>query len=200
MAIAPAIYQRIAPGFEASYTPEDITIGKEYKAQTKAEELKSDIQATIDYLKQHAEVARSARGRSEKSGFGCIGFCFGGHVAYLAATLPEIQATASFYSGGGPARAGNWSPGEGPATITRTPEIKGTIYGFFGMEDASISAAQVDLIEAELQKHRISNRIFRYDGADHGFCCDHRSSYNHSAATDAWNQVQQLFQQKLQAA
>jgi len=92
---------------------------------------------------------------------------FWGHVAYLAATLPEIQATASFYSGGGPARAGNWSPGEGPATITRTPEIKGTIYGFFGMEDASISAAQ---IEAELQKHRISHRIFRYDGADHGFC------------------------------
>jgi len=74
VAIAPAIYQRIAPGFEASYTPEDITIGKEYKAQIKAEELKSDIQATIDYLKQHAEVARR---RSEKSGFGCIGFCFG---------------------------------------------------------------------------------------------------------------------------
>ncbi|MBO1350899.1 MAG: dienelactone hydrolase family protein [Hormoscilla sp. GUM202] len=166
VAIAPAIYQRIAPGFEAGYTPEDITIGKEYKAQTKAEELKSDIQATIDYLKQHAEVARSARGRSEKSGFGCIGFCFGGHVAYLAATLPEIQATASFYGAG----ITNWSPGDGPATITCTPEIKGTIYGFFGMEDASIPAAQVDQIEAELQKHRISHRIFRYDGADRAEC------------------------------
>ncbi|MBO1350898.1 MAG: dienelactone hydrolase family protein [Hormoscilla sp. GUM202] len=35
---------------------------------------------------------------------------------------------------------------------------------------------------------------------DHGFCCDHRSSYNHEAATDAWKQVQQLFQQELQAA
>jgi len=188
VAIAPAIYQRIAPGFEASYTPEDIKIGKEYKAQTKAEELKSDIQATIDYLKQYPEVARS--------GFGCIGFCFGGHVAYLAATLPEIQATASFYGAG----ITNWSPGEGPATIACTPEIKGTIYAFFGMEDASIPAAQVDQIEAELQKHRISHRIFRYDGADHGFCCDHRSSYNHEAATDAWNQVQQLFSQELQAA
>lgn len=188
VAIAPAIYQRIAPGFEAGYTPADIKIGKEYKAQTKTEELKSDIQATIEYLKQNTEVARS--------GFGCIGFCFGGHVAYLAATLPEIKATASFYGAG----ITNWSPGDGPATITRTPEIKGTIYGFFGMSDASIPPAQVDQIEAELQKHQIPHRIFRYDGADHGFCCDHRSSYNQEAATDAWNQVQQLFSQELQAA
>jgi len=188
VAIAPAIYQRIAPGFEAGYTPEDIKIGKEYKAQTKASELKSDIQATIDYLKQNPEVARS--------GFGCIGFCFGGHVAYIAATLPEIQATASFYGAG----IANWSPGEGPPTIACTPEIKGTIYAFFGMEDASIPPAQVDKIEAELQKHQIKHRIFRYDGADHGFCCDHRSSYNQEAATDAWKQVQQLFSQALSAA
>ncbi|MBC6477372.1 MAG: dienelactone hydrolase family protein [Hormoscilla sp. GM7CHS1pb] len=74
------------------------------------------------------------------------------------------------------------------------------VYAFFGMQDASIPAAQVDLIEAELQKHRISHRIFRYDGADHGFCCDQRSSYNWEAATDAWKQVQQLFSQALSAA
>lgn len=188
VAIAPAIYQRIAPGFEAGYTPEDIKIGREYKAQTKTDELKSDIQATIDYLKQNTEVARSD--------FGCIGFCFGGHVAYLVSTLPEIKATASFYGSG----ITNWSPGDGPATITCTPDIKGTIYAFFGMSDASIPAAQVDQIEAELQKHQIPHRIFRYDGAGHGFCCDHRSSYNQEAATDAWKQVQQLFQQVLQAA
>ena len=196
VAIAPAIYQRIAPGFEAGYTPEDILIGKEYKAQTKAEELKSDIQATIDYLKQNTEVSRLRGAHATRTGFGCIGFCFGGHVAYLASTLPEIKATASFYGAG----ITNWSPGDGPATITCTPDIKGTIYGFFGMSDASIPAAQVDQIEAELQKHQIPHRIFRYDGADHGFCCDHRSSYNQEAATDAWKQVQQLFLQVLQAA
>jgi carboxymethylenebutenolidase len=72
--------QRIAPGFETGYTPEDVKIGKDYKEQTKASELLSDIQATIDYLYTLPQV--------KKTGVGSIGFCFGGHVAYLAATLP----------------------------------------------------------------------------------------------------------------
>ena len=187
VAIAPAIYQRQAPGFETGYAPEDIRIGKQYKAQTKADELKSDIKATLDYLKQLPSV--------NKQGFGCIGFCFGGHVVYLAATLEDIKATASFYGAG----IANWSPGDGAPTITQTPEIKGTIYAFFGNEDASIPSEQVDQIEAALKNHQLSHRIFRYDGAEHGFFCDRRSSYNREAATDAWKQVQQLFQTQLQA-
>ncbi len=91
VAIASAIFQRIAPGFEAScYTPQDILTGRNYKRQTKASELLSDIQATINYLKDRPQVKKDA-------GFGCIGCCFGGHVAYLAATLTDIKATASFY-------------------------------------------------------------------------------------------------------
>ncbi|MEB3149784.1 MAG: dienelactone hydrolase family protein, partial [Sphaerospermopsis sp.] len=41
--------------------------------------------------------------------------------------------------------------------------------------------------------HNISHGVFRYDGSDHGFFCDHRGSYNPIAAADAWQQVQQLF-------
>ena len=181
IAIAPALFQRFAPGFETGYTPKDIVIGKDYKQQTKASELLSDIQATIDYLKNQPQVKQEA--------FGCIGFCFGGHVAYLAATLPDIKSTASFYGAG----ISTETPGGGAPTITRTPEISGTLYAFFGMEDASIPAKQVDQIEAELDKYQVQYRIFRYDGADHGFFCDHRDSYNPEAAADAWQQVKQLF-------
>src|SRR6476646_10560163 len=92
VAIAPALYQRQAPGFETGYTPEDIQIGRQYKDQTKASELLGDVQAAINYLKRLPNVAGDR--------IGCIGFCFGGHVAYLAATLPEIKATASFYGAG----------------------------------------------------------------------------------------------------
>ncbi|MCU0542766.1 MAG: dienelactone hydrolase family protein [Oscillatoriaceae cyanobacterium Prado104] len=187
VAIAPAIYQRIAPGFEAGYTPEDIEIGRKYKEQTKADELLSDIQAAIAYLKTLPKVKEDA--------IGTIGFCFGGHVVYLAATLPEIKATASFYGGGIP----NSTPGGGDPTITRTPEIKGTLYAFFGEQDAGIPLTQVDQIEAELNKHQIPHSIFRYN-AGHGFFCDRRSSYNAEAAADAWNKVLELFQQKLQTA
>ncbi len=149
--------------------------------------LLSDIQATIDYLKTLPFV--------KQPGFGCIGFCFGGHVTYLAATLPEIKATASFYGAG----IATQTLGVGAPTITRTAEIKGTLYGFYGTQDASIPPEQVDQIAAELQKHHISHRIFRYN-ADHGFFCDHRGSYNATAAAESWEEVKRLFQQELQPA
>lgn len=183
VAIAPALFQRQAPGFETGYTPEDIEIGRGYAMQTKASELLSDIQAAIDYLKTLPNV--------KKDGFGCIGFCFGGHVAYLAATLPDIKATASFYGAGITSR----TPGGGDPTVTRTSEIQGTLYALFGMEDGSIPSEQVDEIEAALEKYKIPHRVFRYDGADHGFFCDRRASYNPKVAADAWEQVKQLFGQ-----
>jgi carboxymethylenebutenolidase len=157
--------------------------GRNYASQTTASELLSDIQAAINYLKTLPQV--------KPDGFGCIGFCFGGHVAYLAATLTDIQATASFYGAGITTR----TPGGGNPTVTRTSEIKGTIYTFFGAEDASIPPEQVEEIAAEFAKYNISHRLFRYDGSDHGFFCDRRASYNPKAAADAWAQVQQLFSQ-----
>ncbi|MBE9117008.1 dienelactone hydrolase family protein [Lusitaniella coriacea LEGE 07157] len=184
-AIAPAIYQRQAPGFETGYTPEDIKIGRQYKVQTKASELLDDVRGAINYLKTLDRV--------KKDRFGCIGFCFGGHVAYLAATLPDIAATASFYGAG----IATLTPGGGEPTITRTSAIQGTLYAFFGMEDASIPPEEVNQIEAELKKHDIPHQLFRYPDAGHGFFCDRRASYHEEAAVDAWRKVLQLFAEQL---
>lgn len=185
IAIAPAIYQRLAPGFETGYTAKDVAIGKQYKQQTKAEELLSDISATIGYVHTLPQF------NQEK--VGAIGFCFGGHVAYLAAILEQVKATASFYGAG----ITTMTPGGGEPTLTQTKNIKGTLYAFFGMEDQSIPVEQVDEIEAQLQQHQIPHQVFRYPGADHGFFCDQRASYNQIAATDAWEQVKQLFREQL---
>lgn len=176
-AIAPAIFQRTAPGFEVGYSQEDTKLGRSHKDQTKADELLSDLQATIDYLK--------ARNIEQ---IGAIGFCFGGHVAYLAATLPEIKATASFYGAG----IAVMTPGGGEPTISRTPEIQGTLYAFFGTQDPLIPIEQIDQIEAALKQHHIAHRVFRYP-TGHGFFCDRRSDYNPNAAADAWEQVKALF-------
>jgi carboxymethylenebutenolidase len=180
VAIAPAIFQRTAPGFEVGYSQEDTVLGRSHKDQTKAAELLSDIQATIAYLRTLPSVNGAE--------IGAIGFCFGGHVAYLAATLPDIKATASFYGAG----IATMTPGGGAPTITRTPEIQGKIYGFFGTQDPLIPIKQIDQIEAALNEHQISSRMFRYP-AGHGFFCDQRSDYNADAATDAWKYVKELF-------
>jgi len=184
VAIAPAIYQRTAPGFEAGYQPDDIVLGRQYKELTTAAELLSDIQATVDFLRRQPTV----NGRA----IGTIGFCFGGHVVYLAATLPDIKATASFYGAG----IATLTPGGGPPTLTRTPEIQGTVYAFFGTQDDLIPNDQIDQIEAALQQANSAHRVFRYP-TGHGFFCDQRADYNPTFAADAWQRVKQLFQEQL---
>jgi len=74
----------------------------------------------------------------------------------IAATLPDIKTTASFYGAG----IATETPGGGSPQL-RTPEISGTLYAFFGMEDASIPPERVDQIEAELEKYQVQYRVFR---------------------------------------
>ncbi|MFM2314821.1 MAG: hypothetical protein RLZZ04_4097 [Cyanobacteriota bacterium] len=186
VAIAPAIYQRQAPGFAVGYSEEETKLGREYKVKTQAQELLSDIQSCITYLYHQPEV--------KQSGVGTIGFCFGGHVAYLAATIQDVKAIASFYG----AQIATWCPGETEPTITRTKDITGTIYTFFGTADPLIPNEQTDQIEQALIQHQIDHQVFRYEGVTHGFMCDYRpQSYNADAAQDAWKKVLDLFSQKL---
>lgn len=182
--IAPAIYQRTAPGFEVGYDADALAEGRKYKDLTKADELLSDAKATIAYLRSLPTV--------KPESIGAIGFCFGGHVVYLMATLPDIKATAAFYGAG----IATMLPGGGTPTIDRTGEIQGTIYLFFGTQDQLIPNEQVEQIEVALQKHNVPHQIFRYP-AGHGFFCDRRADYSPEAATDAWNHVQELFAQTL---
>jgi carboxymethylenebutenolidase len=201
IAIAPAMYQRIAPGFtrdfspeHLAYSPEAYEIGLQYYQQVKYQEILSDIQAAIAYLTTLPNIKADA--------IGCIGFCFGGHVAYMAATLPDIKATASFYGAG----INTSSYGEEIPTLHRTAQIQGTIYLFFGTRDHLVSQEETQQIEAELQKQQIEHRIFRYD-AGHGFFAGlfqdkypflkQHPSYNSEAAPHAWQQVLELFHNNL---
>ncbi|MBD2428350.1 dienelactone hydrolase family protein [Phormidium sp. FACHB-1136] len=185
VAIAPHIYHRQAPNFEVGYTEDALELGRKYKMGTRSEELLRDIQGAIDALLLKENV--------RPVGVGCMGFCFGGHVAYLAATLSQVRATASFYGAG----IVNSTPGGGAPTLSRTPEISGTVYGFFGEKDPLIPLEEVDQLEATLTTHQVPHKIFRYPEAEHGFFCDQRYSYNAAAAQDAWEQVMELFKTTL---
>ena len=201
IAIAPAMFQRIAPGFEFGFSQEDsgfsqeaYRLGLEYYQQVKYQEIFSDIEATISYVKNLPNLKTDT--------IGCIGFCFGGHVAYMAATLPDIKATASFYGGG----ITQPSYGEEIPTVNRTSAIQGTIYTFFGNNDSLISQEDNQKIEAELNKHNTNHRVFRYD-AGHGFFggffidkypfLAQNPNINREAAIDAWNNVLELFENNL---
>ena len=182
VAIAPALFDRVALGFDVGYTPAELELGRAHAQNTTAAELLADVRASIEYLKSLPQV---------KPNFGCIGFCFGGHVAYLAATLTDIQVTASFYGRG----ITTFTPGGGEPTVSQTGSIAGTMDMFFGMDDASIPPEHIIEIATALTQHQVPHHIWQYPDAGHGFACDLRASYNRTATEDAWQHVEELFKQ-----
>ena len=59
---------------------------------------------------------------------------------------------------------------------------------------------EVDAIGRATGETEIEHEIAVYPGADHGFFCDQRDSYQEEAARDAWERVKALFASELAAS
>jgi carboxymethylenebutenolidase len=186
VALAPDYFHRTGPGIELGYDDEGMARGMELLGSLKGDEMIADAQTAIGYLAGRSDIARDR--------IGCMGFCIGGHMAYLAACETDVKATASFYGGG---IAAPTAPGGAPSTIGRTGKISGRILCLFGGKDAMIPRDQVDAVAEKLRQERVSHNIITYEDADHGFFCDQRATYNAEAAADAWKQVTALFAESL---
>jgi len=182
VALAPDYFHRTGPGVEYAYDEEGMGRGMALLAALEADEMISDVNAAIAWLESRSDV------QSER--IGAIGFCIGGHMAYLSACETSVCSVASFYGGGIAAPEG---PGGAPSTIGRTSKIKGRILCLFGERDGYIPSDQVEAIAAALKDAGVDHETVVYPGADHGFFCDRRESYQTAAATDAWDRVKTLF-------
>lgn len=185
VALAPDYFHRTGPGVELGYDDAGFAKGMELLNQLVAEEMVSDVRDALEWV----------RGREDTSdAVGCMGFCIGGHMAYLTACETDVAATASFYGGGVAAPEG---PGGGPSTVSRTGQIEGRILCLFGAEDALIPQDQVETIQTALENSGVDHEVVVYQGADHGFFCDQRDAYDEDAARDAWRRVKELFSNSL---
>lgn len=173
LAIAPAMFERVTPGVNLGYQPDDMTAGKGLKAA--ATDLPSpgvmqDIQAAIDYAAQHSGGK-----------VGMIGFCWGGLLTWQSAcSLNGISAAAPYYGGGMTA----------PSEIARQPKCP--VMAHFGEKDSYIP---MDGVQAFAAAHP-GVTVHTYD-ADHGFNCDQRGSYNQAAADKARERTLAFFADKL---
>jgi len=186
VALAPDYFHRTGPGVEYGYDAEGMERGMALLGALEADEMISDVNAAVAWLEARPDV-QSGR-------IGAIGFCIGGHMAYLSACETSVCCAASFYGGGIASPTG---PGGGPSTIGRTHKIKGRILCLFGDKDDYIPPDQVDAIEAALKSAGVKHETVVYPGARHGFFCDQRDSYQAAAASDAWNRVKALFAAEL---
>jgi carboxymethylenebutenolidase len=186
--LSPDLFHRTGPGVELAYDEEGLMAGVGLMGQVTAAEALADVGAAIATLEARDDVAGKA--------IGAMGFCFGGHIAYLSACEFPIAATASFYGGG----VAQGVPGnEGKSTVERSDQIKGRILCLFGEKDDYIPAADVEKIRTTLAGTDVGHELVVYPGVGHGFFCDIRPDYDEKSAADAWSKVKALFASELTA-
>ena len=147
----------------------------------------ADMRAAFDVL--------SARDDVDAQRIGVVGHCWGGRVAWVAAThIPELAVCAVFYGG----RVGIAMGGDGPAPIDLADRIRCPVVGFFGNEDENPSPADVDEYSAALTSAGVEHVFHRYDGAGHAFQnFPSPDRYREEQSEDAWGKVLEYLAQKL---
>jgi carboxymethylenebutenolidase len=189
-ALAVPLFARTAPALELGYGEADLVEGRSHKERTTTAELLKDLQQAADGLRQRLPGL--------PDGLGCVGFCFGGHVAMLAATLPAIAATIDCYGAG----VATGRPGGGPPTLELLPSVHGRLLCVCGSEDPLIPPADGAAIRASLAQAsagRPSGREHRLLllEAGHGFFCEARADFRPAAAALGWQAMLELFAESL---
>jgi len=155
LAVAPALFDRIQRNVELGYDPADLQKGIALARQSNPAVAATDVAAALEYVRK--QTARKC---------GIIGYCFGGTMAWLAATRLDPDAAVGYY-GGQIAQFAQENP--------RCPVML-----HFGTLDKHIPKEDIDRVQAA----HPDVRIFWYE-ADHGFNCDARASYSAEAARQA---------------
>lgn len=195
-ALAINTFARTAPELQAAYDAAGLAAGRAHRDQVTAEQLLADVAAAAAWLRSAHADADLAEKR-----LGCVGFCFGGHLAMLAATLPQIAATCDFYG----ARVASFRPGASAGaspTLAVVPQIPGRLWCFCGDADPLMPPEELAAIEAALTAANggrqatdpeARHRLLIAAGAGHGYLCDARADYQPTAAEAGWQAMLQLF-------
>ena len=161
--LAPALYDREAPGFQATYSPGGYPEGDQDRARAasvRAVDRRHGV--CIDALKSKGPVF-------------ITGYCYGGSVTWAAACRCDGLAAASGYYGGNIGQMVDWKP--------KCPTIL-----HFGKHDDHIPLA----IAEQIEKLHPDVKCYIYD-AGHGFNSDRRTDYNAEAAKLARQRTLDLF-------
>ena len=113
-----------------------------------------------------------------------IGFCFGGRMTFLSATLGlDLAGAIGFYGPPvGPGRGGS------PAPAEVADQIASPILGLFGGADAGIPATAIDEFDTALERAGVEHRLIAYPNAPHSFF-DRKAAEYKQESEQAWAEV-----------
>lgn len=146
LACCPDLFWRIRPGIELTdRTPEEWKQALDYMNQFDIDNGVSDIQATIDHLRQRDDCTGKV---------GAVGYCLGGHLAFLTATRTNVDAAVGYYGVNLQARLGE--------PVTRPLMLH------IAHQDSYTPPEARDQVIAALEDHpKVTLHV--YEGRDHAF-------------------------------
>jgi carboxymethylenebutenolidase len=113
-----------------------------------------------------------------------IGFCMGGRMSFLAATLGlDLAGVIGLYG----TLAGPWR-NDAPAPLDLVGSIASPVLGLFGGADAAITPDAVAAFDAALGANGVDRRIVTYAGAPHSFF-DRKADEFAAESEAAWAEV-----------
>ncbi|GAA2924446.1 hypothetical protein GCM10020221_20520 [Streptomyces thioluteus] len=172
LALAPSLFHRA--GVET--LPYDrLPEALELADATGPDAIVTDVRAVLTHL---AEMEGIPVGRCV-----LVGFCFGGRVAFTAATgVDGLGATVVFY--------GSYIAAGPHAVLDRAASIDSPMMLHVGAEDHVITADQVQATENALRAAGADFVQHVYENAGHAFASDHRSQeYRPGPAETAWQRT-----------
>lgn len=175
LGVAPALFHRTDPHFDATHDEAGFAKGRAAAGAVDLQQLVADLTAAGTFARQH--LVSDAK-------IGTWGFCFGGSIAFLSATLPFVSAAVSFYGG---QIASSPAPTR-PAMLVMAPQLTAPLLFAFGGKDPYIPREEIDAIAHKLDELAKPYELHVYPDEDHGFF--RHGPEGNDGSRDVWPRVQ----------
>ncbi|QWE12153.1 dienelactone hydrolase family protein [Polynucleobacter sp. AP-Titi-500A-B4] len=156
----------------------------------------AEIQSNIVAKTPDAQVLNDLQGAlvwAGKNGgdlkrVGVTGFCWGGRITWLSATLPQVKAGVAWYG----RVIGEKTENSPRHPVDLAADLKAPVLGLYGGADTGISLESVEQMRAALAQAAPKNPAAKaslievYPDAPHAFHADYRATYREGPAKDGW--------------
>ena len=161
--LVPDLFWREGKHIELGYDEAGWKRAVELMQASDNEHALTDINATVAALRARPEV---------EGKIASLGYCMGGRLAYQAAAAGLVDTAVAYYGGGIQNK------------LDLADQIKVPLLMHFGGNDSHIPTEAVQAI-AERFEQREEVEIHIYPGAEHGFNCNYRDSYDMRSSVQA---------------
>ena len=185
LAIAPEFFTRAGDPNTYGTTAE---IQKHIVAPTSDAQVLNDLQAAVQWAGKNGGDVKKV---------GVTGFCWGGRITWLSATLPQVRAGVAWYG----RVIGEKTENNPRHPVDIAADLKAPVLGLYGGADAGISLESVEQMREALAKAAPNNpaakacRFEIYPDTPHAFHADYRATYREGPAKDGWEKCLAWFKQ-----